>query len=85
MDKKFVYQVGNNKKVTHRHVTFLQHFLNTSPNTREPVPFSFCQAVEVIMTLFRVYSWREDNKWGILASSVRHESMRFVLAGVLED
>lgn len=47
--------------------------------------FSFCQAVEVIITLFRVYCWREDNKQGIVASSVRHENMRFVLAGVVED
>lgn len=63
----------------------LTTFLNTYPTTREPVPFSFCQTVEVIITLFRVRSWREDNKQHILASSVRHESMRFVLAGESED
>jgi len=38
--------------------TFFEHL----SYSREPVPFSFCQAVEVILALFRVYSWREDNK-----------------------
>jgi hypothetical protein len=49
------------------------------------VPFSFCQALKVTIALFRVYSWREDNKQGIVASSVRQENMPFVFAGVSED
>jgi len=43
---------------THRHIIFLQYFLNTTG----PVPFSFRQAVEIIIALFRVYYWRENNQ-----------------------